>query len=103
MGLLLLRMLSNTVICQSAFCVILIVYIAKSTRSTRRAQTSLAEADHHSHMPTVKMLSFGGERLTPPPHPPPKKKKKKVFRSLLAPQSGYATAVVVFFLLIYSS
>ena len=36
------------------------------TRSTQRAQTSLAEADHYSHMPTVKMLSLVGERLTPP-------------------------------------
>ena len=34
------------------------------TGSTQRAQTSLAEADHYSHMPTVKMLSLGGERLT---------------------------------------
>ena len=36
----------------------------KLTRSTRRVQTSLAEADHYSHMPNVKMLSLGGERLT---------------------------------------
>ena len=49
-----------------------------TTRSTQRAQTSLAEADHYSNMPTVKMLSLGGERLTPPPPlTPPKKKKKK--------------------------
>ena len=48
------------------------------TRSTQRAQTSLAEADHHSHiLPTVKMLSLGCERLLPPPPPPPLKKKKK--------------------------
>ena len=37
----------------------------------------MAEADHYSNMPTVKMLSLGGERLTPPPPPPPKKKEKK--------------------------
>ena len=51
-----------------------------TTRSTQRSQTSLAEADHYSHMPTVKMLGLGGERLTPSPaHPrtPPQKKKKK--------------------------
>ena len=46
------------------------------TRSTQRAQTSLAEADHYSHMPTVKMLSLGGERLTTLKK---KKKKKKKF------------------------
>ena len=49
-------------------------------------------------MPTVKMLSLGGERLTPPPPPP---KKKKSFGSLPAPRSGYATAIMVVFLLIY--
>ena len=35
------------------------------SRSTQRAQTSLAEADYYSHMPTVKMLSLAGKRLTP--------------------------------------
>ena len=68
------------------------------TRSTQRAQTPLAEADHYSHMPTVKLLSLGSERL-PPPSPPPqkkKKKKKKSFGSLPAPRSGYATAIMVF-------
>ena len=39
------------------------------------------------------MLSRGGERL--PPHPPPPKKKR--FGSLSAPQSGYATTIMVFF------
>ena len=64
----------------------------------------MAEADHYSNMPTVKMLSLGGERLTPPPTPPQKKKKKKKksFGSLPAPRSGYATAIMVLFLLIYS-
>ena len=48
------------------------------TRSTQRAQISLAEADHYSHiLPTVKMLTLGCERLPPPP--PPLKKKKKMF------------------------
>ena len=56
-------------------------------------------------LPTVKMLSLGGERLPPPPPPPPpkKKKKKKSFGSLPAPRSGYATTIMVFFLLISSS
>ena len=84
-------------------CSDLATHITQSTRSTQWAQTSLA--DHYSHMPTVKILRLGGERLPPPP-PPPKKKKKKSFGSLPAPQSGYATPIMVFFssfiLLIYS-
>ena len=60
---------------------------------------ALAEADHYSHMPTVKILRLGGERLPP--------SKKKSFGSLPLPQSGYATPIMVFFahlfLLIYSS
>ena len=39
------------------------------------------------------MLSLGGERLTAPPSPSP---PKKGFGSLLAPRSGYATAIMVF-------
>ena len=71
--------------------------IKSLTRSTQRAQTSLAEADHYSHiLPTVKMLSLGCERLPPPP-PPPAKKKKKGSGSLPAPRSGYATTITVFF------
>ena len=76
----------------------------KDTRSTQREQTSLAEADHYSHMPTVKMLSLLGESLTPPPFttPLPPPKKKRSFGSLPAPRSSYATAIMVFCLLIYS-
>ena len=37
----------------------------------------MAEADHYSLMPTVKILRLGGERLTPPPPTLKKKKKKK--------------------------
>ena len=58
-------------------CSDLATHITQSTRSTQRAQTSLAKADHYSHMPTVKILRLGGERLTPPPPPHKKKKKKK--------------------------
>ena len=56
----------------------LATHITQSTRSTQWAQTSLAEADHYSHMPTVKILRLGGERL-PPPKKKKKKKKKKKF------------------------
>ena len=48
-------------------------------------------------MPTVKLLSLGGERLTPPPKKKKKKKKKKGFGSLPAPRFGYATTIMVFF------
>ena len=65
----------------------LATHITQSTRSTQWAQTSLAEADHYSHMPTVKILRLGGERL-----PPSKKKKKKKF-----------WIITHLFLLIYSS
>ena len=37
----------------------------KQTRSTQRAQTSLAKADQYSHISHAIMLSLGGERLTP--------------------------------------
>ena len=88
-------------------CLDLATHITQSTRSTQWAQTSLAEEDHYSHMPTVKILRLGGERLPPPTPPPKKKKKKKSFGSLPSPQSGYATPIMVFFahlfLLIYSS
>ena len=58
----------------------------------------MAEANHYSHMPTVKMLSLGGERLTPTtPYPPhTKKEENKSLGSLPAPQSGYAAAIMVF-------
>ena len=64
------------------------------TRSTQRTQTSLAEADHYSHIAPVKMLSLGGERLPPPP--PPRQDLKKI-GSLPAPRYGYATTITVFF------
>ena len=47
------------------------------TRSTQRAQTSLAEADHYSHIAHCKMLSLGCERLPTPLKKFKKKKKKK--------------------------
>ena len=58
-------------------CSDLATHITQSTRSTQWAQTSLAEADHYSHMATVKILRLGGERLTHPPPSPQKKKTKK--------------------------
>ena len=61
----------------------------------------MAEADHYSHMPTVKILRLGGEILTPPP-PKKKKKKKKSFGSLPALQSGYATPIMVFLLIYFA-
>ena len=64
----------------------------------------MAKADHYSHMATVKILRLGGERLTHPHNNnnnKKKKKKKKSFGSLPAPQSAYATPIMVFLLLIY--
>ena len=50
------------------------------------------------------MLSLGCERLPPHPLYIKKKKKKKIGSgSLPAARSGYATTIMVFFLLIYSS
>ena len=55
-------------------CSDLATHITQSTRSTQWAQTSLANADHYSHMATVTILRLGGERLPPLPSPPKKKK-----------------------------
>ena len=53
-----------------------------STGSTQRAQTSLAEADHYSHIGHCKNIEPWWWKTPPslplsPPLPPPKKKKKK--------------------------
>ena len=48
--------------------------IPKSTRSIQRAQTSLAEADHYSHIAHCKNVEPWLWKAT---HPPKKKKKKK--------------------------
>ena len=40
---------------------------ALKTRSTQRVQTSLAEADHYSYMPTVKMSRTSPTLLPPSP------------------------------------
>ena len=80
----------------------LATHITQSTRSTQWAQTSLAEADHYSHMPTVKILRLGGERLPTSKKKKKKKKKKKVLDHYL-----YHNLVMLLplwcFLLIYSS
>ena len=58
-------------------CSDLATHITQSTRSTQWAQTSLAKADHYSHMATVKILRLGGERLTHPHNNKTTKKKQK--------------------------
>ena len=61
-------------------CSLIVLHNIPKTRRTQRAQTSLAEADHYSHiLPTVKMLSLGCERLPPLPLKKKKKKKKKIW------------------------
>ena len=49
------------------------------TRSTQRTQTSLAEADHYSHIVHCKNVEpwWWKTTPTPPTHPPPPPKKKK--------------------------
>ena len=64
----------------------------------------LGQGRSYSHMATVKILRLGGERLNHPHKKKKKKnkkKKKKRFGSLPAPQSGYATPIMVFLLLVY--
>ena len=76
-----------------------------NTRSTPRAQTSLAEADHYSHIVHCKNVEPWLWKTTHPLNfpPPPKKKKKKKKNlkngsgTLPAWRSGYATTVTVFF------
>ena len=64
-------------------------------RSTQRVPTSLAEADHYSHiLPAVKMLSLGCERLPPPTL---KKKKKKVLDHYLHHDLGMLPLLWCFF------
>ena len=58
----------------------------KLPRSTRRAQISLAEADHYSHILQCNNVE-----------PWLWKAKPKGFGSLPAPWSGYATTITVFF------
>ena len=77
-------LLSSSVICQSAL--ILLISVVKSTRSTQRAQTSLAEADHYSHIAHCKNVEPWWWKANP-----------KGFGSLPAPRSGYATTIMVFF------
>ena len=67
------------------------------TRSTQRAQTSLAEADHYSHIVHCKNVEPWLWKTTHPPKKKKKKKKKKGSGSLPSPRSGYATTITVFF------
>ena len=80
-------------------CSDLVTHITQSTRSTQWVQTSLDEADHYSHMPTVKILRLGGERLK-------KEKKKKNWiitcTTIWLCYSHYGV-LCSFILLIYSS
>ena len=77
----------------------------KNTRSTQRAQTSLAEADHYSHIAHCKNVEpwwWKTTTLSPPP-PPPKKKKKKSFGSFTCATIWVCHNYYGVFLLIYSS
>ena len=58
----------------------------KNTKSTRRAQTSLAEADHYPHIAHCKNVQPWWWNAN-----------SKCFGSLFLPWSGYGTAIVVFY------
>ena len=59
------------------------------TRSTQRTQTSLAEADHYSHIAHCKNVEPWWWKTT--------LHQKRSFGSLPASRSGYATTIMVFF------
>ena len=56
--------------------IIITITIITTTRSTQRAQTSLAEADHYSHIAHCKNIEPWWWKTTPPPPLPPFRKKK---------------------------
>ena len=66
-----MRTQQSTYLCLARYMYVIRVIVSpyrvlnyKQTRNTWRAQTLLAEADHYSHIATVKTLSPGAERLT---------------------------------------
>ena len=71
----------------------------KETRSTQRAQTSLAEADHYSHIAHCKNVEPWLWKTThPSPHPPPPlPKKKKVLDHYLHHDLGMLPLLRCFF------
>ena len=71
------------------------------TRSTQRAQTSLAEADHYSHIAHCKNVEPWLWKTTPPPKK--KKKKKKRFWIITCTTIWVCYHYYGGFLLIYSS
>ena len=71
----------------------MVMMITQTTRSTWREQTSLAEADHYSHISQCNIKwSLGGERLTP-----------EVLDHYLHHDLGMLPLLWCIFLLIYSS
>ena len=59
-------------------------------------QTSLAEADHYSHIAHCKNIDPWWWKTTAPSPPPPPPTTKKSFGSLPALRSGYATTIMAF-------
>ena len=90
--------------CKESACYFLIHILNNiyKTRSTQRAQTSLAEADHYSHIAHCKNVESWLWKTT---HPlkKKKKKKKKVLDHYLHDDLGMLPLLRYFFLLIYSS
>ena len=77
--------------------------INAETRSTQRAQTSLAEADHYSHIAHCKNVEPWLWKTTHPPKKKKKKKKKKRFWIITFTTIWVCYHYYGVFLLIYSS
>ena len=79
------------------------IRLNKTTRSTQRAQTSLAEADHYSHIVHCKNVEPWLWKTTHPPKKKKKKKKKKRFWIITFTTIWVCYHYYGVFLLIYSS
>ena len=93
----LLHLSFTCVLCVVRLCAKWRLWKINKTRSTQRAQTSLAEADHYSHIVHCKNVEPWFWKTTHPPQKKKKKKKRKGSGSLPSPRSGYANTITVFF------
>ena len=72
-------------------------WVNEQIRSTQRAQISLAEADHYSHIAHCKNVEPWRWKTTPPSPPPKKKKKKNVLDHYLHHDLGMLPLLSWFF------
>ena len=78
-------------------CIVDKLHSVYATRSTQRAQTSLAEADHYSHIAHCKNVEPWLWKTTHPPKKKKKKKKKKVLDHYLHHDLGMLPLLRCFF------